>query len=107
MNCKETEKLIPSFLVKQLNNRELNQFLLHVETCPECMEELTIQYLVMIGSSLIEEGKSFDLRKAISELLLESKKQVKRWKIYTRLSYVAEGLILVIMAIIIFMVIVV
>ena len=107
MNCKETEKLIPSFLVKQLNNRELNQFLLHVETCPECMEELTIQYLVMIGSSLIEEGKSFDLRKAISELLLESKKQVKRWKIYTHLSYVAEGLILVIMAIIIFMVIVV
>lgn len=105
MNCKETEKLIPSFLVKQLNNRELNQFLLHVEICPECMEELTIQYLVMIGSSLIEDGKSFNLRKSINELLLEAKKQVKRWKICTRLSYVAEVLTLAVMAIIIFMVI--
>ena len=105
MNCKETEKLIPSFLVKQLNNRELNQFLLHVEQCPECMEELTIQYLVMIGSSLIEEGKSFNLRKSLNELLSEAKKKVKRWKICLRLSYVAEVLTLVIMAIIIFRVI--
>ena len=46
MNCKEAEKMIPAFLVKQLNSRDLNQFLLHVEECPECMEELTIQYLV-------------------------------------------------------------
>ena len=77
MNCKEAEKLIPSFLIRQLNKRELNQFLLHVEECPDCMEELTIQYLVMIGSSLIEEGKSFNLRKSLNELLLEAKKQVK------------------------------
>lgn len=105
MNCKETEKMIPSFLVRQLNNRELNQFLLHVEKCPECMEELTIQYLVMIGSSLIEEEKSFNLRKSLNELLSEAKKQVKRWKIYTRLSYAAEVLTLVVMAVIIFRVI--
>ena len=104
MNCKETEKLIPAFLVKQLNNRDLNQFLLHVEECPECMEELTIQYLAMIGSSLIEEGKSFNLRKALNELLQEAKGQVRRWKIFTKLSYAAEMITLIIMAIIIFVV---
>ena len=105
MNCKEAEKMIPTFLVKQLNNRDLNEFLMHVEDCPECMEELTIQYLVMIGSSLIEEGKSFNLRTALNELLNEAKSQVKRWKIYNRLSYVAEMITLLIMAIIIFVVI--
>lgn len=104
MNCKETEKLIPAFLVKQLNHRDLNQFLMHVEECPECMEELTIQYLVMIGSSLIEEGKSFNLRKALNELLLEARKQVKIWKILTVLSYIAEILTFAVMAMIIFMV---
>ena len=104
MDCKETEKLIPAFLVKQLNNRDLNQFLIHVEECPECMEELTIQYLVMIGSSLIEEGKSFNLRKALSELLLEARKQVKKWKFLTGLSYVVEVITFAVMAIIIFMV---
>ena len=104
MNCKETEKLIPSFLVKQLNNRDLKQFLLHVEECPQCMEELTIQYLVMIGSSLIEEGKSFDLRMALNELMSEANRQVKKWKVLMILSYVAEILTIVIMAIIILVV---
>lgn len=104
MNCKDAEKLIPSFLVKQLNSRELNQFLLHVEECPECMEELTIQYLVMIGTSLIEEGRSFNLRKALSELLSEARAKVKKWKIYTFLSYIAEIITIIVMAIIIIVV---
>ena len=104
MNCKETEKMIPSFLGKQLSCRELNQFLLHVEECPECMEELTIQYLVMIGSSLIEEGKSFHLKKALNELLAEARKKVKKWKVLTFLSYIAEIITYIVMAIIIIVV---
>ncbi len=104
MNCKETEKMIPLFLVKQLNSRTLNQFLLHLEECPECMEELTIQYLVMIGSSLIEEGKSFNLRKSLNELLSEARAKVKRWKILTFLSYIVEIITIIVMAIIIIVV---
>ena len=105
MNCKEAEKMIPAFLVIQLNSRELNLFLLHVEECPECMEELTIQYLVMIGTSLIEEGKSFNLRKALNELLLEAWKAVQKWKILVLASYIAELITLIIMAIILIVVI--
>ena len=105
MNCKEAEKMIPAFLVKQLNNSELDQFLLHVEDCPECMEELTIQYLVMIGTSLIEEGKSFDLRKALNELLLEAWKTVQKWKFLVFASYIIEIITLVVMTIILIVVI--
>ena len=105
MNCKEAEKLIPAFLVKQLNSRELDQFLLHVEDCPECMEELTIQYLVMSGTSLIEEGKSFDLRKALNELLLEAWKTVQKWKFLVFASYIVEIITLVVMTIILIVVI--
>lgn len=105
MNCKEAEKMIPAFLVKQLNSRDLNQFLLHVEECPECMEELTIQYLVMIGTSLIEEGKSFNLKKALNELLSEAWKAVQKWKILVLASYIAELITLIVMAIILIVVI--
>ena len=105
MNCKEAEKMIPAFLVKQLNSRDLNQFLIHVEECPECMEELTIQYLVMIGTSLIEEGKSFNLRKALNELLSEAWKAVRKWKILVLASYIAEVITLIVMAIILIVVI--
>ena len=105
MNCKEAEKMIPVFLVKQLNNRELDQFLLHVEDCPECMEELAIQYLVMIGTSLIEEGKSFNLRRALNELLLEAWKTVQKWKFLVFASYIVEIITLVVMSIILIVVI--
>ena len=105
MNCKEAEKMIPTFLVKQLNNRDLNEFLMHVEDCPECMEELTIQYLVMIGTSLIEEGKSFNLRRALHDLLLDAWKAVQKWKILVFASYIVELITFVIMAIILIVVI--
>ena len=105
MNCKEAEKMIPTFLVKQLNNRDLNEFLMHVEDCPECMEELTIQYLVMIGTSLIEEGKSFNLRRALNDLLLDAWKAVQKWKILVFASYIVELITFVIMAIILIVVI--
>ena len=105
MNCKETEKMIPLFLTDKLNNRELSHFLSHVESCDECMEELTIQYLVMTGTSLIEEGKSFNLRKALNELLLEAWKAVQKWKILVLASYIAELITLIIMAIILIVVI--
>ena len=105
MNCKETEKLIPIFLNQKLNTRQLDQFLQHVENCSECMEELTIQYLVMIGTSLIEEGKSFDLRRALNELLIDATKIVKKWKLLMFLSYIAEIITFIVMIIIIIMVI--
>ena len=105
MNCKETEKLIPLFLSEKLNIRQLDQFLEHVESCDECMEELTIQYLVMIGASLIEEGKSFDLRKALNELLHNAANIVKKWKKLMFLSYIAEIITFIVMIIILIMVI--
>ena len=105
MNCKETEKLIPLFLSRQLTNKELSSFLTHIETCEECKEELTIQYLVMIGASLLEEGKSFDLRQSLDFLIGESSQHVKRWKILFILSYVFEFLTILIVITILMMVI--
>ena len=69
------------------------------------MEELTIQYRVMVGASLIEEGKSFDLRKALNELLLEAWKSIQKWKILMFASYIVEIITLVVMAIILIVVI--
>ena len=105
MNCKDTEKLIPIFLDKKLNTRELDRFLEHVENCSECMEELTIQYLVRIGTSLIEEGKSFDLRKALHDILVEARRSIKKWKRLMFLSYIAEIITYIVMIIILIMVI--
>ena len=97
--------MITAFLSGELENRELKQFLVHIETCPECMEELTIQYLVMTGASLLEEGKSFDLGKELERLKEAAHSRVRRRNILTLLSYLLE--ISAILAVIIILVMVV
>ena len=46
MECKEVQKNIPAFLNDELTGKAAELFLNHIEECPECREELSIQYLV-------------------------------------------------------------
>ncbi len=105
MSCKETEKMISAFLSKKLDTKELEQFLHHVKNCPNCMEELTIQYLVMTGAAILEEGNSFDLRKELEETLERAWYKVRKRKLLTILSYVLEVLAIMTVIIILIMVI--
>ena len=91
--------MISAFLSKKLDTKELEQFLLHVKNCPNCMEELTIQYLVMTGAAILEEGNSFDLRKELDDILERAWYKVRKRKLLTILSYILE--VFAIMAVII------
>ena len=42
MKCLEAQRLIRPYLKRELSVRELDQFLSHVESCADCMEELEI-----------------------------------------------------------------
>ena len=68
MDCKEVEKKIPSFLQEELGGSSLEEFMKHIEHCPECEEELTIQLLVTEGLERLEKGGNFNLQ---DELLLK------------------------------------
>lgn len=90
MTCKDTEKIIPAFLKRELDGKALKQFLNHIETCEECKEELSIQYLVMAGTTILETGNSFDLQKELEKLLKEAKKVAKQKKQLTIALYIFE-----------------
>ncbi len=47
MKCLECQKLIGPYLRKKLTDKELNEFLDHVEHCPDCYEELEINMAVL------------------------------------------------------------
>ncbi len=55
MDCKDEEKMIPVFLQDELDIKVLNQFIEHIDGCPECMEELSIQFLVAEGLERLED----------------------------------------------------
>jgi len=70
MDCKDTKKAIPLFLADELEGKRLKEFLSHMNECPDCKEEMTIQYLATEGVSRLEEGMTFDLDRELQEKLL-------------------------------------
>ena len=85
MNCKEAEKKIPSFLQEELGGSELEEFLEHVENCPECEEELTIQLLVTEGLERLETGNNFNLQ---DELLIKLTGAEHHIRVHRTLLYI-------------------
>lgn len=77
MNCKEAEKMIPVFLQDDLSNKELEQFIKHVAGCPECTEELSIQFLVSEGLERLEAGNNFNLQNALEYRLKAAEHEIK------------------------------
>jgi hypothetical protein len=90
MNCIESQKLIQEFLDDDLDNRDLADFLGHVDSCPECKEELTIQFLVKVGMQRLEDGNTFNLSKELDHLLLESRKKLTARRYLVFLSFGLE-----------------
>ncbi|MDE6387189.1 MAG: zf-HC2 domain-containing protein [Lachnospiraceae bacterium] len=85
MNCKETEKKIPSFLQDELDGSKLEEFIEHVENCSECKEELSIQFLVTEGLERLEGGNNFNLQE---ELLMKLEGAEHRINVHRMLWYI-------------------
>ena len=84
--------MIPRFLSGELSYKNLIAFTKHVRSCPECMEELTIRYLVGEGISRLEEGDNFDLQRGLEEKLEEADDRILLHRIMQVLIISAETL---------------
>lgn len=89
MNCKEAEKLIPLFIKDELNYRDLERFVDHIQGCSNCKEEMSIQYLIAEGMIRLEDGGAFDLNMELGSLLESSKSKIRFHK---ALQYLGIGL---------------
>ena len=66
MTCNETVRLIPDFLKDELDIDTLESFITHIESCSDCMEELTIMTLVTEGLNRLEDGSSFNVNDVVN-----------------------------------------
>ncbi len=70
MNCQEAQRLVMPYIQDELTDRELEEFLEHVETCPACQEELEIYFMVSLGLRQLDEGSgSFNMKQEMEEAL--------------------------------------
>ena len=91
MNCKEAEKKIPPFLEDELDGRGRAEFVEHIEACPECMEELSIQFLVAEGLEQLEQGNNFNLQKALTWKLEDADDKIRVNRILRHILLVLEA----------------
>ena len=80
MDCKETQHCIQLFLKDELDDGAAQNFVEHVRSCNECMEELTIEYLLSEGMSRLENADDIDVQKELEEMLNRTMARVRRKK---------------------------
>lgn len=90
MSCRETRKHIDQFIKDELEGRELWDFIKHIMECPECMEELEIQYLVSEGIQHLEKGSTFDLQGQLDKKIEKAEKKIRARKWVIAFMYVIE-----------------
>ena len=77
LQCKQAEKMIPLFIRDDMDRRERRAFLNHVDHCASCLEELSIQFLVVVGMQRLENGDTFDLNRELRSRLDMEKRHVR------------------------------
>lgn len=77
MTCKEFEKLIPDYVARKLDYLTLKDFHAHMESCADCKEELTINFLVTDGLQKLEDGDAYDLQKEWDNRVSETRRKLR------------------------------
>lgn len=49
MDCKEAQRLVRPFLRDELDEHVKNEFIMHVNSCKDCMEDLKLDFLITEG----------------------------------------------------------
>ena len=77
MKCLEIQHRMAAFIENQLDERDTEEFVAHIEGCESCREELAIQYLITEGMRRLEDGSAFDLNKELEEKLQLTLKRMR------------------------------
>lgn len=100
MNCNEAQALITKYVQDQLDLKTLEEFLHHVNNCPDCLEELEVYYIVFMGIKRLDndENIAIDYHEQFKQSLQQSALQIRRHhKIHLRRRLVFVGVLVFVM----------
>ncbi len=81
MDCKRAMELMTQFINERLEAEDVQAFLDHIDSCPECREELEVTYSLMTAMKQLDEGTDLsdnyieDLNQKIETCYLEELKR--------------------------------
>ena len=75
MECRDFRKMILPFFMEELDEKKVKKVLNHMEGCPDCREEMKIQYLAWEGRRRLSQGGNFDLQADYKKMLAFAKEK--------------------------------
>lgn len=93
MNCIDVQRLIMPFINDELDIVQLEEFIHHVRSCSNCMEELEVYYVLLAGMKQLDEDKelSTNFHQDLIDLLKNSEERI----IHHKLVHIRKRIILV------------
>ena len=93
MTCQEAEGMIIPYIDNNLSDEELEKFLLHINSCGNCREELEIYFTVYVGLRQLDSDiGTYNIKGALDVALEASMERLKKVHVLTVLRYVANTL---------------
>ncbi len=94
MNCINIQRLIVPFINDELNISQLEEFIHHIHSCPDCMEELEVHYVLLAGMKQLDEDKelSDNFHQDLMDLLRLSEDRI----IHDKFLHIRKRIILII-----------
>ena len=104
MTCKEAEQMVMPYITDELTDKELAEFLEHIESCASCYEELEIYYTLYAGLSQLDgENESVDMRNLMRDALHASHLRVRGRRTFNVYYVLSQALALLALAVMIVM----
>lgn len=97
MTCMEAQSLITGFINDELDIKELEEFIKHIESCSDCREELEVYYALLTAMKQLDEDKNLsdDFNQELNEKIEHAKERI----IHLRYNYFRKKGVLVIIII--------
>ena len=91
MDCIKVQKLIRPYLEGQLSDRELEEFLNHVENCRECHDELEIYFSIYQTLGDEDDDGDYNFTRKLEQQLKRSRDYLRRRHIWKSLRILAAA----------------
>jgi hypothetical protein len=88
LECEEVQKIIPKFIDGRTDSNQSLAFIRHIKGCKACMEELSVEYLVLVGVKRLDSASAFNLNDELDDLITRSETKAKRTKNISFLIFV-------------------
>ena len=88
MDCVRAQKLIIPYLDGKLSDRELEEFLDHVESCPACHDELEIYFSIYQTLGEETDDGDYNFTRKLDEKLQRSEQYLTRRHIFRSMKIV-------------------